>query len=142
MRFGKLLLVSGAAVVALASMPAWAADEDNDKGEIIVSARKQRPTWGPRKLRAYLMSINPGVQFPSVSAIADIIHRNGLTRTRRRRRQRLSCRARARSQPPPTEGRLVHRLQELVPDGRRRDVLPADAHRRLPSVPAALRGLA
>ncbi len=41
MRFGKLLLVSGAAVVALASMPAWAADEDNDKGEIIVSARKQ-----------------------------------------------------------------------------------------------------
>ena len=57
--------------------------------DVIVSARKQRPTWGPRKLRAYLMSINPGVQFPSVSAIADIIHRNGLTRLRRRRRQRM-----------------------------------------------------
>jgi putative transposase len=57
--------------------------------DLIVRARKQRPTWGPLKLRAWLMTLNPGVSFPSVSAIASIIHRNGLTQLRRRRRQRL-----------------------------------------------------
>lgn len=57
--------------------------------DLFVAARKWRPTWGPRKLRAYLVDRNPGVHFPSESAIAAILQRAGLTSLRRRRRQRL-----------------------------------------------------
>ena len=60
-----------------------------DMQDFIVAARKQRPTWGPRKLRAHLVDCNPGVSFPSESAIAAILQRNGLTSLRRRRRKRL-----------------------------------------------------
>ena len=57
--------------------------------DLIVAARKYRPTWGPRKLRAFLVDRKPGVALPSESAIAAILHRNGLTSVRRRRRRRL-----------------------------------------------------
>src|SRR5207237_7452024 len=57
--------------------------------DVLVAARKYRPTWGPRKLRAHLVARNRGVSFPSESAIAAILHRNGLTRLSRRRRRRL-----------------------------------------------------
>jgi transposase InsO family protein len=57
--------------------------------DVIVAARKYRPTWGPRKLRAYLVDRNPGISFPSESAIAAILERNGLTSLRRRKRRRL-----------------------------------------------------
>lgn len=57
--------------------------------DLIVEMRKWRPTWGPRKLRGYLVDRNPGASFPSVSAIAAILHRNGLTSLRRRKRRRL-----------------------------------------------------
>ena len=57
--------------------------------DVIVAARKYRPTWGPRKLRAHLVDGNPGVSVPSESAIAAILHRNGLTSLRRRKRRRL-----------------------------------------------------
>lgn len=56
--------------------------------DAFVELRKWRPTWGPRKLRAYLVDRNPGVELPSESAIAAILQRNGLTSLRRRRRQR------------------------------------------------------
>jgi transposase len=45
--------------------------------DFIVSARKQRPTWGPKKLRAALLKANPGAELPSVSTFALIIRRNG-----------------------------------------------------------------
>jgi transposase len=57
--------------------------------DVIVAARKYRPTWGPRKLRAHLIARNPGTSFPSESAFAAILHRNGLTNLRGRRRRRL-----------------------------------------------------
>jgi putative transposase len=57
--------------------------------DFIVAARKYRPTWGPRKLRAYLVDRNPGVSLPGESTIAAILHRNGLTSLRRRKRQKL-----------------------------------------------------
>src|SRR5262245_34437584 len=44
----------------------------------IVAARKQRPTWGPRKLRAALLRANPGAELPSASTFALIFRRNGL----------------------------------------------------------------
>ena len=57
--------------------------------DIVVALRKQKPTWGPRKLRAYLADRGPSVPLPSVSTFAVILRRNGLTSLRRRRRQRL-----------------------------------------------------
>ena len=57
--------------------------------DVLVAARKYRPTWGPRKLRAHLIARNPGTSFPSESAIAAILQRNGLTQLSRRRRRRL-----------------------------------------------------
>jgi transposase InsO family protein len=55
--------------------------------DAIVAARRQRPTWGPRKLRAVLRKAYPDVRLPSVSTIALIFHRNGLIVPRRRRRR-------------------------------------------------------
>lgn len=53
--------------------------------EAIVSARKQRPTWGPKKQRAVLARVNPRTTLPSVSTFAAIFKRHGLVRPRRRR---------------------------------------------------------
>ncbi|MBA2642008.1 MAG: IS481 family transposase [Actinobacteria bacterium] len=60
-----------------------------DVVDFIVAARKYRPKWGPRKLRAHLVAVNPGFAFPSESTFAAILHRNGLTNLRRRKRRRL-----------------------------------------------------
>lgn len=56
--------------------------------DFIVQMRKQRPRWGPRALRAWLVDRHPGRQFPSASTFALILERNGLTTPRRRRRRR------------------------------------------------------
>jgi transposase InsO family protein len=62
------------------AVPAWLEDA-------IVRARKQKPRWGPQKLRDALLRDNPGAELPSVSTFALIFHRNGLVRPRRRRRR-------------------------------------------------------
>jgi putative transposase len=53
--------------------------------QAIVSARKRRPTWGPKKLRAVMGKANPSVALPSTSTFAAIFKRHGLVRPRRRR---------------------------------------------------------
>jgi putative transposase len=65
--------------------------------DAIVQARKQRPRWGPRKLRAALLRANPGVELPSASSFALIFKRNGLVVPRRRRRR-----------TPPSSAPLAH----------------------------------
>jgi transposase InsO family protein len=55
--------------------------------DAIVEARKKRPNWGPKKLRAALALANPGVLLPSVSTFALVFKRNGLITPRRRRRR-------------------------------------------------------
>ena len=55
--------------------------------DAIVRARKLKPRWGPRKLRAALARSNPGVDLPSVSTFALIFTRNGLITPRKRRRK-------------------------------------------------------
>jgi transposase InsO family protein len=62
-----------------AAVAAWLEDA-------IVRARKQRPQWGPKKLRAVLQRDNPDVELPAVSTFALIFKRNGLVHPRRRRR--------------------------------------------------------
>jgi transposase InsO family protein len=55
--------------------------------DALIDARKQRPRWGAKKLRAVLAAANPNVALPSVSAIAAIFKRHGLVTPRRRRRR-------------------------------------------------------
>jgi transposase InsO family protein len=54
--------------------------------DAIVVARRRMPTWGPRKLRAWLSEKMPDVTWPAASTIGDLLKRRGLTRARRRRR--------------------------------------------------------
>lgn len=82
--------------------------------DAIVQARKQRPRWGPRKLRAALLRANPDLELPSSSTFALIFKRNGLIVPRRRRRRTPPssaplAHATATTYPPTsTSGRAVH----------------------------------
>lgn len=52
--------------------------------DLILELRKERPTWGPKKLRARLQTLGyEGV--PAASTIGDILKKHGLIRPRRRR---------------------------------------------------------
>jgi transposase InsO family protein len=64
------------------SCPHRTPDEVADK---IVLARKAHPTWGPRKLRAWIADREPGVELPATSTIGDLLRSRGLVRPRRRR---------------------------------------------------------
>jgi putative transposase len=51
----------------------------------IVDVRKQRPHWGPKKLRVVLAKQCPELTLPSESTFAAVLKRNGLVRPRRKR---------------------------------------------------------
>ena len=53
----------------------------------IMSLRRQRPFWGPKKLRAILQRRDPKQLWPAASTIGDLLRRNGLSEARRRRRR-------------------------------------------------------
>jgi len=53
--------------------------------DFIVAARKRHPTWGPKKLRAWIASCNPQVVMPATSTIGDILSRRGMTQRRLRK---------------------------------------------------------
>lgn len=60
----------------------------SEKGiEIIISLRSAHPTWGPKKLRAWLLNHKPRFNCPSGSTIGAILKRNGLAVPRRRSRK-------------------------------------------------------
>jgi transposase InsO family protein len=54
--------------------------------DAIVALRKRFPSWGAKKLEAYLEREHPAVSWPCRSTMAQIIRRHGLTEPRRRRR--------------------------------------------------------
>lgn len=55
--------------------------------ELICSARRQHPDWGPRKLLAWLAPRHPQISdWPAVSTAGSLLARNGLVKKRRRRR--------------------------------------------------------
>ncbi len=66
------------------TMPTKVGDELE---ELIVAARKTHPTWGPKKLRAWLMHHRPQLVLPAQSTIGEILRRRGLSHSRRRRRR-------------------------------------------------------
>lgn len=51
----------------------------------ILAVRKKHPTWGPRKLRAWLDRAQPTVCWPACSTIGALLRREGLSTPRRRR---------------------------------------------------------
>lgn len=53
----------------------------------VVQLRRQYPSWGPRKLRAWLARSEPGVAWPAASTMGDMLDRAGLTVPRRVRRR-------------------------------------------------------
>ena len=54
--------------------------------ERVVAARRERPTWGPKKLVARLRATEPEVRWPAPSTAGEILDRAGLVRRRKRRR--------------------------------------------------------
>lgn len=50
----------------------------------ILACRTRHPTWGPRKLRAYLDRTRPRTAWPAPSTIGALLHRHGLVHARRR----------------------------------------------------------
>lgn len=52
---------------------------------LLIDARKSHPTWGARKLVAWLEMKYPRVHLPSPSTVGEILKRYGLTRRRRKR---------------------------------------------------------
>lgn len=55
--------------------------------EAVISLRKQRPTWGPKKLVAYLAARQGELPWPSPSTAGSILKRAGLITPRRKRRR-------------------------------------------------------
>jgi transposase InsO family protein len=60
---------------------------DEEIEAMLVAARKQRPTWGARKLRHVLAEHHPSIDWPSPSCITTILTRHGLVKKRRKRRK-------------------------------------------------------
>ena len=58
-----------------------------EMAEAIVALRRQRPHWGPRKLRAVLMGERPEAVWPAASTMGDLLRAEGLVVSRRRRRR-------------------------------------------------------
>lgn len=59
----------------------------DEVAEAIVALRRERPYWGPRKLRAVLQHRAPQEAWPAPSTIGDLLRREGLSQRRRRRRR-------------------------------------------------------
>jgi transposase InsO family protein len=51
----------------------------------LIRLRTERPTWGPRKMLAFLAAREPGLRLPAASTVGDFLKREGLVRPRRRR---------------------------------------------------------
>ncbi len=57
----------------------------SDVVELIVRVKKERPTWGPRKIRDWLGRNRTELGIPASSTIGEILKRHGLVRAKRRR---------------------------------------------------------
>jgi transposase InsO family protein len=62
--------------------PSKVTDEMED---FLVAARKLHPTWGPKKLRAWLAHYRPHLELPAQSTIGEVLRRRGLILQHRRR---------------------------------------------------------
>jgi putative transposase len=51
--------------------------------ELLLAARRRRPTWGPKKLLAVVHRSHPKLVLPARSTVGDILDRNGLVTARK-----------------------------------------------------------
>ena len=56
--------------------------------ELLLETRRNHPTWGPRKLIAYLKPRHRHISFPAISTVGDLLKRHGLVKSRRTQRRR------------------------------------------------------
>ena len=54
---------------------------------LVIGARQAHPTWGPKKLVAWLQEREPGTRWPAASTVGNILERHGLTQRRRKVRR-------------------------------------------------------
>ncbi len=83
--------------------------------EAIVLLRHQRPTWGAKKLLAYLKRRHPDWRLPGLSVTCSLLRRRGLVRTVGSPEDRPSRQAQLDHRVG--EPRVVRGLQGSVPDG-------------------------
>jgi transposase InsO family protein len=60
---------------------------DAEREAAIVGVRRDHPTWGPKKIRAYLQCGRPEVTWPATSTIGAVLQRAGLVPSRRYRKR-------------------------------------------------------
>lgn len=56
--------------------------------ELLLATRRNHPTWGPRKLIAYLKRRHQDICLPAISTVGDLLKRHGLVSTRRPQRRK------------------------------------------------------
>jgi transposase-like protein len=100
--------------------------------EALIEARRKHPTWGPKKLGAWLGRRQPELEIPAPSTIGDILKRD----------QTETAQTEASHSPdlPGTRGHqaqrgMGRRFQRGVPPGQWDLLLPADHFGRLQSIP-------
>ena len=58
--------------------------------ELLIEAKRAHLTWGPKKIRSWLLERHPEVHLPTVSTIGDIYARADLVKRRRSRKRLIS----------------------------------------------------
>lgn len=58
---------------------------DDELADLFVKTRKDHPTWGPKKLRAFVAAQQPELVVPAASTIGGLLKSRGLIHPRRRR---------------------------------------------------------
>lgn len=56
--------------------------------EALLEVRRKHPSWGPRKILAWLEARHPGTTWPAASSVGDLLRREGLVAESRRRPRR------------------------------------------------------
>ena len=64
----------------------WPHRISSDVADLICTARRQHPSWGPEKLLQWLAPRHAGIALPATSTAGDLLARLGLVKKRRRRR--------------------------------------------------------
>ena len=72
---------------AAASCPHATSDWVADR---VIAVRQRFPSFGPKKIKAWLERHSPEVNWPAASTIGDILKREGLVEARRRRRRAIA----------------------------------------------------
>ena len=58
---------------------------DEETVEQVLAVRRKYPSWGPKKIRGWLIDRKPAGSWPATSTIGELLHARGLTVARKRR---------------------------------------------------------